>query len=173
MKPYTGLHINGVAPLSEGKTITVGAEPEIAALIKEREENFCFLMMDVILCDFRGQTQPWSSLFSDTCAQQGQGPTLAVSPIMPYTFGSPRVASLGGSLRPLPFLPHQGLVPNLSSSLRLINVRRKTTGGAKGRTWLGWPRMELNRAVKHVQKYSGGANRWFLGADDGWREQRV
>ena len=45
----TKLHIKGVAPLTDGKTIIVGAEPKMAALIKELEERFCFLMTEVIL----------------------------------------------------------------------------------------------------------------------------
>ena len=53
------LHIKGVAPLSNRKTIVVGAEPEMTALIKKREGRFCFLMTEVILCNFGGgQIQP-------------------------------------------------------------------------------------------------------------------
>ena len=58
----TKQHIKGVAPLTDGKTIIVGAEPEMAALIREGEGRLCFLMTKVILRDFGGgPSRPWSS----------------------------------------------------------------------------------------------------------------
>ena len=97
------LHIKGVAPLSNGKTIIVGAEPEMAALIKKREGRFCFLISDIILRDFRkrGPTCPRSSTLRATSpsfgtqVQQGEGPALAVSPIAPCTITSLRAAGSG------------------------------------------------------------------------------
>ena len=57
------LHIKGVAPLTVGKTIIVGTEPNMAALIKELEGRFCFFMREVILQDF-GE-RPTTFLYSN------------------------------------------------------------------------------------------------------------
>ena len=84
----TKLHVKVVAPLTVEKTNIVGAEPEMAVLIREREGRFYFLMTEVILRDFGGGSTRLlsSTLMSTSCSSGARvclGKRPEVSPIAP------------------------------------------------------------------------------------------
>ena len=100
----TKLHIKGVAPLTEGRNIILGAEPEMAAIIDRRGGRFCFLVSEVILRAFggggragpRSSTPKATSRVTFSRSRTGHGPAPAVSPIGPGNIPTSRAAPTSG-----------------------------------------------------------------------------
>ena len=94
------LHVRGTAQHPNGKTIIVGAEPEMTTVIDQRGGKFCFLISEVVLRAFGGgQVNPRSSTPEATPHGNGSGgrkarpgPVPTVSPVTT----SPGVAAGSG-----------------------------------------------------------------------------
>ena len=104
------LHVRGTAQHPNGKTIIVGAEPEMATVIDQRGGKFCFLISEVVLRAFGGGlVNPRSSTPKATPHGVGSGgrkartgPVPTVSPVTTSpgaAAGSGRTVATSGASR--------------------------------------------------------------------------